>query len=59
MGKIGLVFSSKSRRNLCNRIRSSDCAVYKSTNKTAKWTKMSDAAGGTGPHYYQELYVST
>lgn len=33
--------------------------VYRSTDKGASWQKMSDAvSGGTGPHYYQELYVS-
>ncbi|WP_448213886.1 VPS10 domain-containing protein [Colwellia sp. MEBiC06753] len=34
-------------------------AVYRSDNSGASWTKQSDAvAGGTGPHYYTELYVS-
>jgi photosystem II stability/assembly factor-like uncharacterized protein len=34
-------------------------AVYRSTNRGGSWTKMSDAvSGGTGPHYYQELYAS-
>ena len=33
--------------------------VYKSTDRGESWTKQSDAvAGGTGPHYYQELYAS-
>jgi len=33
--------------------------VFISTNKGASWTKQSDAvSGGTGPHYYQELYES-
>ncbi|MEO0576086.1 MAG: glycosyl hydrolase [Pseudomonadota bacterium] len=33
--------------------------VWKSTNRGASWEKMSDAVGGgTGPHYYQELYAS-
>ena len=33
--------------------------VYKSTNRGASWEKQSDTvAGGTGPHYYQELYAS-
>ena len=33
--------------------------VWKSTNRGASWAKQSDAVGGgTGPHYYQELYAS-
>lgn len=33
--------------------------VYMSGDGGSSWTKQSDAvAGGTGPHYYQELYVS-
>ncbi|MEM9258533.1 MAG: glycosyl hydrolase, partial [Bacteroidota bacterium] len=33
--------------------------VYRSTNQGSSWKKMSDAvSGGTGPHYYQELYAS-
>jgi photosystem II stability/assembly factor-like uncharacterized protein len=33
--------------------------VYRSSNQGSSWTKMSDAvSGGTGPHYYQELYAS-
>ncbi len=33
--------------------------VWKSVNRGASWEKMSDAVGGgTGPHYYQELYAS-
>ena len=33
--------------------------VYKSTDRGSNWTKMSNAiSGGTGPHYYQELYAS-
>lgn len=34
-------------------------AVYRSDNRGGKWVKMSNTvAGGTGPHYYQELWVS-
>ena len=33
--------------------------VYRSTDYGASWSKQSDAiSGGTGPHYYQELFVS-
>ena len=32
--------------------------LYMSTNRGASWTKQSDmVSGGTGPHYYQELYA--
>ncbi|MEM8798967.1 MAG: glycosyl hydrolase [Pseudomonadota bacterium] len=34
-------------------------AVYRSSDRGASWVKGADAvAGGTGPHYYQELYAS-
>ncbi len=34
-------------------------AVYRSANRGVTWKKMSDTvSGGTGPHYYQELYAS-
>ncbi len=33
--------------------------VWRSTDRGASWEKRSEAvAGGTGPHYYQELYAS-
>lgn len=33
--------------------------LFMSTNRGASWKKMSNAvSGGTGPHYYQELYAS-
>lgn len=33
--------------------------VWRSDDRGASWTKMSDmVSGGTGPHYYQELYAS-
>jgi photosystem II stability/assembly factor-like uncharacterized protein len=32
--------------------------IWRSENGGASWTKMSDyASGGTGPHYYQEIYM--
>ncbi len=34
-------------------------SVYKSTDRGESWVKQSaTVSGGTGPHYYQELYVS-
>ena len=34
-------------------------SVYKSTNRGESWIKQSDAVGGgTGPHYYQELWAN-
>ncbi|SME94968.1 BNR-Asp box repeat-containing protein [Pseudobacteriovorax antillogorgiicola] len=34
-------------------------AIYRSDDGGNNWQKMSDTvSGGTGPHYYQELYVS-
>ncbi len=33
-------------------------AFYRSTDRGESWTKMSDIiSGGTGPHYYQEIYA--
>lgn len=33
--------------------------LFMSSNRGASWTKQSDViSGGTGPHYYQELYAS-
>ena len=61
MGKIGLVLSPQNPDVIYAAIELDrrTGGVYKSSNKGASWTKMSDAvAGGTGPHYYQELYAS-
>ncbi len=61
MGKIGLAISPQQpdvvyavieldRRN---------GGFYRSENRGASWKKMSETvSGGTGPHYYQELYAS-
>jgi len=33
--------------------------IWRSSNRGGSWEKMSDmVSGGTGPHYYQELYAS-
>lgn len=61
MGKIGLVLSPQNPDVIYAAIELERRAggVFKSTDRGASWTKQSDAvAGGTGPHYYQELYAS-
>jgi photosystem II stability/assembly factor-like uncharacterized protein len=60
MGKIGLALSPQKPDVVYAAIELDrrSGGVYKSTDRGASWTKMSDAvAGGTGPHYYQELYA--
>ena len=61
MGKIGLAISPINPDVLYAAIELDrrKGAVYRSNNSGGSWTKMSDAiSGGTGPHYYQELYAS-
>lgn len=61
MGKIGLAISPQNPDVVYAAIELDrrKGGVYRSENHGASWTKMSDAvAGGTGPHYYQELYAS-
>jgi len=61
MGKIGLAISPQKPDVLYAAIELErrKGAVYRSANRGASWTKMSDAvSGATGPHYYQELYAS-
>ena len=61
MGKIGLAISPQNPDVVYAAIELDRISggVYRSDNRGASWTKMSDAvAGGTGPHYYQELYAS-
>lgn len=61
MGKIGLAISPMRPDVLYAAIELDrrEGGVWKSTNRGASWEKMSDATGGgTGPHYYQELYAS-
>jgi photosystem II stability/assembly factor-like uncharacterized protein len=61
MGKIGLVLSPQQPDVIYAAIELDrrTGGVYKSENQGGSWKKMSDAvAGGTGPHYYQELYAS-
>ncbi len=61
MGKIGLAISPQQPDVLYAAIEldRKSGAVYRSTDRGASWTKMSNTvSGGTGPHYYQELYAS-
>ncbi|MGC1204867.1 MAG: glycosyl hydrolase [Flavobacteriaceae bacterium] len=61
MGKIGLAISPINPDVLYAAIEldRKKGAVYRSSNMGASWTKMSNTvSGGTGPHYYQELYAS-
>lgn len=61
MGKIGLAISPMQPDVIYAAIelKRRTGGIYKSTNRGASWEKQSDAvAGGTGPHYYQELYAS-
>ena len=61
MGKIGLAISPQNPDVLYAAIELNrrSGGVFKSSNRGENWSKMSDAvSGGTGPHYYQELYAS-
>ncbi|MEM1203037.1 MAG: glycosyl hydrolase [Acidobacteriota bacterium] len=61
MGKIGLTISPQDPDVLYAAIELDrrTGAVYRSTDRGSSWEKRSDTvSGGTGPHYYQELYAS-
>ncbi len=61
MGKIGLAISPQQPDVLYAAIELDlrKGGVYRSTDRGASWKKRSDTvSGGTGPHYYQELYAS-
>lgn len=61
MGKIGLSLSPFDSQRLYAAIEldRTKGGLYMSEDGGASWTKQSDAvSGGTGPHYYQELYAS-
>jgi photosystem II stability/assembly factor-like uncharacterized protein len=61
MGKIGLAVSPQNPDIVYAAIELDrrSGGLYRSTNRGASWTKMSDAvSGATGPHYYQELFAS-
>lgn len=60
MGKIGLAISPQKSNVLYAAIELDrrNGAVYKSVDSGSSWKKMSETvSGGTGPHYYQELYA--
>ncbi len=61
MGKIGLALSPQQPDVIYAAIElhRRTGAVYRSTDRGSSWEKRSDTvSGGTGPHYYQELYAS-
>lgn len=61
LGKIGLAVSPFNHNIVYAAIEldRKKGGVYMSADQGASWSKQSDAvSGGTGPHYYQELYAS-
>ncbi|MAJ37239.1 MAG: glycosyl hydrolase [Flavobacteriaceae bacterium] len=61
MGKIGLAISPQNPDVVYAAIEldRTKGGVFRSANAGGFWTKMSNTvSGGTGPHYYQELYAS-
>ncbi len=60
LGKIGLALSpfNPDRIYAAIELDRKKGGLFMSTNRGSSWTKQSDmVAGGTGPHYYQELYA--
>ena len=61
MGKIGITISPIQTDVVYAAIETDrrEGGIWRSTDRGSSWTKMSDeVSGGTGPHYYQELYAS-
>ncbi|MDJ0646441.1 MAG: glycosyl hydrolase [Flavobacteriaceae bacterium] len=61
LGKIGLAISPFNSEVIYAAIEldRKKGGIFMSTNGGTSWVKQSDAvSGGTGPHYYQELYAS-
>ncbi|MEM8847830.1 MAG: glycosyl hydrolase [Bacteroidota bacterium] len=61
LGKIGLAISPFDNEVIYAAIEldRKKGGLFISRNRGASWSKQSDAvSGGTGPHYYQELYAS-
>ncbi|GAA0858907.1 VPS10 domain-containing protein [Aliiglaciecola litoralis] len=60
MGKIGLAISAINPDVVYAAIELNQRkgGLFRSANQGASWTKMSDeVGGGTGPHYYQEIFA--
>ena len=60
MGKIGMAISPQNPDVLYATIEIDNRkgGFYRSEDRGASWTKMSDeVGGGTGPHYYQEIFA--
>lgn len=61
LGKTGLTISPQNPDVLYAAIEldQREGGVWRSSDRGASWTKMSDmVSGGTGPHYYQELFAN-
>ncbi|KEO91485.1 hypothetical protein EH31_02115 [Erythrobacter longus] len=61
MGKIGIAISPIQTDVVYAAIELDrrEGGIWRSDDRGSSWTKMSDTvSGGTGPHYYQELYAS-
>ncbi|MEM1434154.1 MAG: glycosyl hydrolase [Pseudomonadota bacterium] len=61
LGKIGLALSPQQPNVLYAAIEQDNRTggIWRSQDQGASWTKQSDqVSGGTGPHYYQELFTS-
>jgi photosystem II stability/assembly factor-like uncharacterized protein len=60
MGKIGMAISPTNPNVIYATIETDNRkgGFYRSANKGESWIKMSDeVGGGTGPHYYQEIFA--
>jgi len=61
LGKIGLAISPQKSNVIYAAVEvdRKKGGLYRSEDGGSSWSKMSDTvSGGTGPHYYQELYAS-